>query len=321
MGILNSIGCNAQPAPAAGTWTLISPVPEVGNVAFTSVQAQMWWAHPGQWGAGSDVWQGCGVGCLGCGVGSPGGTLMQAAHITCSVSAGIHSPRADAELLGPTKIMGCEAAKQTLEIYKQVLIHLRVPCLSLQASWGHLGTRVKLGIQKQHHTAPCFVRINTIFHLLLQPIQSYTVLEVAFLHKPRDLQSSSSYSLPDVYYLITYICFTMMLELILSSTTTETCLVPPVCADINNNLSKHLPYKCWGKGQGHMFQMEIQPGVVPLVALSYVILSQCNMRGSDSSTPCMVFGCLLTYFFMNVGGLVIGMMTKLQQSSSDPSIS
>lgn len=260
----------------------------------------------------------CGVSGLWCGLSwgnTPAGSTH---HLQC---LRIHSPRADAELLGPAKIMVCEAAKQTLEIYKQVLIHLRVPCLSLQASWGHLGTRVKLGIQKQHHTAPCFVSINTIFHLLLQPIQSYTVLEAAFLHKPRDLQSSSSYSLPDVYYLITYICFTMMLELILSSTTTEMCLVPPVCADINNNLSKHLPYKCWGKGQGHMFQMEIQPGVVPLVALSYVILSQCNMRGSDSSTLCMVFGCLLAYFFMNVGGLVIGMMTKLQQSSSDPSIS
>lgn len=158
-------------------------------------------------------------------------------------------------------------------------------------------------------------------HNLLFITPAYTVIYCAGgsfsaqNYKPRDLQSSSSHSLPDVYYLITYICFTMMLELILSSTTTETCLVPPVCADINNNLSKHLPYKCWGKGQGHMFQMEIQPGVVPLVALSYVILSQCNMRGRDSSTHCIVFGCLLMYFFMNVGGLVIGTMTKLYQSS------
>lgn len=103
--------------------------------------------------------------------------------------------------------------------------------------------------------------------------------------------------------------------LILSFTTAETCLVPPVCTDINNNLSKHLPYKCWGKGEGHMFQMEIKPGVVPSVASSYIILSQCNLSGSDSSTNCIVFGCSHTYFFMKVGGLVIGMVTKLPKSS------
>lgn len=113
------------------------------------------------------------------------GRLVQAAHITCRVSGGTHSPRADAELLGPARILGCEAAKQTLEIYKQVLRHLRVPCLSLQetVSSGELGTRARLGIQKQHHTAPCFVRTSTIFNLVLKLIQSYTVLEVVFLHK------------------------------------------------------------------------------------------------------------------------------------------
>lgn len=139
----------------------------------------------GQWGAGSDVWWGCGVGWLGCVCGLSWARLEQAAHILCRVSAGTHSPRADAELLGPAKILVCEAAKQTLEIYNQVLRHLRVPCLSLQAtvSSGELGTRAKLGVQKQHHTAPCFVRTNTIFNLVLKPIQSYTVLDIVFLHK------------------------------------------------------------------------------------------------------------------------------------------
>lgn len=41
-----------------------------------------------------------------------------------------------------------------------------------------------------------------------------------------------------------------------------------------------------------MFQMKIQPGVVPLVASSYIILSQCNLSRSDSSTKCIVFGLL-----------------------------
>lgn len=65
--------------------------------------------------------------CLGCGCGLSWGKTLQAAHIMCRVSGGIHSPRADAELLGPAKILGFEAAKQTLEINKQVLRHLRVP--------------------------------------------------------------------------------------------------------------------------------------------------------------------------------------------------
>lgn len=84
----------------------------------------------------------------------------------------------------------------------------------------------------------------------------------------------------------------MMPTLILSFTTMETCLVPPACADVNNNLSKHLPYKCWGKGEGCMFQMEIQPRVVPSVVSSCIILSQCDLSRSDSSMNCIVFGCL-----------------------------
>lgn len=64
-------------------------------------------------------------------VGPPGGELEQAAHIMCRVSGGIHSPRTEAELLGPAKILGCDTAEQTLEIYKQVLRHLRAPCVSL----------------------------------------------------------------------------------------------------------------------------------------------------------------------------------------------
>lgn len=199
---------------------------------------------------------------------------------------------AEPELLGPAKILACEAAKQTLEIYKQVLVNTRTPEGSLSPSSG-----LSWGSKSSITLVQCFVRTNRVLNLLLQPIQSYAAggRFSAQNYKPRDLQSFSSHSQPDGYYLITYICFTMVLELILSSTATEMCLVPPVCADIINNLSKHLPYKCWGKGQGHMFQMEIQPRVVPLVALSYVILSQCNMRGRDSSTHCIVFGCLLTY--------------------------
>jgi len=44
-----------------------------------------------------------------------------------------YSLRAGAELLGPTKALGCEEAKQILGIYKQAHRHLRSPRVPLQA--------------------------------------------------------------------------------------------------------------------------------------------------------------------------------------------
>lgn len=54
-----------------------------------------------------------------------------------------------------------------------------------------------------------------------------------------------------------------MPTLIRSFTAAETCLVPPVCADINNNLSKHLPYKCWGKGKDICSRWKYNRGLCP----------------------------------------------------------
>lgn len=45
-----------------------------------------------------------------------------------------------------------------------------------------------------------------------------------------------------------------------------------------------------------MFQMEIQPGVVPSMASSCIILSQSDLSGSDSSMNSIVFGCLHIFY-------------------------
>lgn len=111
---------------------------------------------------------------------------------------------AAAELLGPAKMMGCEDKKQTSGTHKPAHRHLRAPRAPLQAlaSLGLSRHSAELGIWNQPCTARCFIRTNTIFDVLLQTIQSHTVLEVAFLHKThktRDLQGAGSRLVPDVH--------------------------------------------------------------------------------------------------------------------------
>lgn len=88
--------------------------------------------HPGQRAAcvvdSSDVGQESDVGCLGCGCGCLSGKAQPGSmrHVRV-LRWETSSLRADAELLGLAKMLGCEEAKQTLGIYKQGHRHLRAP--------------------------------------------------------------------------------------------------------------------------------------------------------------------------------------------------